>query len=51
MNPVAGEVPAATQAATSRALERLLEIDPVLATRLGDHRHDDRLPQGGRGDL
>jgi uncharacterized protein DUF885 len=51
VNPVAREVPAATQAAVSRALDRLLEIDPVMATRLGDHRHDDRLPEGGSGDV
>ena len=33
------------------ALDRLLELDPVLATRLGDHRHDQRLPDGGPEDV
>lgn len=51
MSPAAAEVPAATQAAVRRALDRMLEIDPVLATRLGDHRHDGRLPGGGRADV
>ena len=44
-------VPPEVQDAVRAALDRLLEIDPVLATRLGDHRHDNRLPEGGAADV
>jgi len=46
LNQPAPEVPEAVQAATRAALDKVLELDPVLATRLGDHRHDTRLPAG-----
>ena len=44
-------MPSAVQDAVRAALDRVLEIDPVLATRLGDHRHDDRLPEGGAAEV
>lgn len=44
-------MPPEVQAAIRTALDRLLEIDPVFATRLGDHRHDHRLPEGGAADV
>ena len=49
--PQAADAPARLSALIAEAWEFRLREDPVLATSVGDHRYDDRLPAMTRADL